>query len=245
MRFHPLFRRLTLKKAALAAVAVSVAFAFTAPKVQAQTAQSVLQQVLLKVPGVKATATINTATAAQLETAVANAILSGTTGYTPAALAEAALEPYPISQVTVTAAAILLCFDVSGNTLLAAGNTTGQRNPGTPDFDFTGDLTLTIMDLTNVQAPAVVTTFTTSLQVNGTFHVAGFYGDSIFAIVNNPPDTDDFGPSSLMIVDASTPSAIVVYPFQTQFGFSGILTTNNGYLLAATSLGLNIYKLQL
>jgi uncharacterized protein (TIGR03437 family) len=153
--------------------------------------------------------------------------------------------PYPISQVTVTAAAILLSFDVSGNTLLAAGNTTGQRNPGTPDFDFTGDLTLTTMNLTNVQAPAVVTTFTTSLQVNGTFHVAGFYGDGIFAIVNNPPDTDDFGPSSLMIVDASTPSAIVVYPFQTQFGFSGMLTTNNGYLLAATSLGLNIYKLQL
>ena len=48
-----------------------------------------------------------------------------------------------------------------------------------------------------------------------------------------------------MIVDARTPSTITPYPFQTQFGFSGILTTNNGYLLAATSLGLNIYQLQL
>jgi len=152
--------------------------------------------------------------------------------------------PYPISQVTVTAAAILLSFDIAGNTLLAAGNTTGQRNPGTPDFDFTGDLTLTTMDLTNVQAPAVITTFTTNLQVNGTFHVSAF-SSGIFAIVNNPPDTDDFGPSSLMIVDARTPSTITPYPFQTQFGFSGILTTNNGYLLAATSLGLNIYQLQL
>lgn len=152
--------------------------------------------------------------------------------------------PYAISQVTVTAAAILLSFDIAGNTLLAAGNTTGQRNPGTPDFDFTGDLTLTTMNLANVQAPAVLTTFTTKLQVNGTFHVSAF-ANGVFAIVNNPPDTDDFGPSSLMIVDARTPSTIIPYPFQTQFGFSGILTTNNGYLLAATSLGLNIYQLQL
>jgi hypothetical protein len=35
-----------------------------------------------------------------LEAAVASAISSGTTGFTPAALAQAALEPYPISQVT-------------------------------------------------------------------------------------------------------------------------------------------------
>ena len=112
--------------------------------------------------------------------------------------------PYAINQVTVTPAAILLSFDISGNTLLAAGNTTGQRNPGTPDFDFTGNLTLTTMDLANVQAPAVITTFTTSLQVNGTFHVSAF-ANGIFAIVNNPPDTDDFGP--LLADDRGRPHA--------------------------------------
>ncbi len=138
----------------------------------------------------------------------------------------------------------MLSFDISGNTLLAAGNTSGQRDPATPDFDFTGNLTLTAMDLTNPQAPAVFSTITTQLQVNGTFYTASF-NNGVFAIVNNPPDTDDFGPSSLMIADVRNPSNILLYPYQTQFGFSGLLTTNNGYLLAPTSLGLNVYKLQL
>ena len=166
-----------------------------------------------------------------------------------------ATEPSPISVVTVPQAAILLSFDIVGNTLLAAGNTTGERNPGSPDFDFTGYLTLTTMNLASVQVPAVVATVTTGIQCNGTFSTAAFslpspksgiYG--VFAIVNKPPATDNFGPSSLMIVDASTPPNILVYPFLTQFGLSGILTTNNGannFLFAPTSLGLNIYQLQL
>ncbi len=152
--------------------------------------------------------------------------------------------PALLNQVTIPQTSILLSFDIAGNTLLAAGNTTGQRNPGTPDFDFLGYLTLTTMDLTNVQAPAVIDTITTQLQVSGTFYTAAFQ-NGVFAIVNNPPVTDDDGPSSLMIVDARTPSNILVYPFQTQFGFSGIVTTANNYLLAPTALGLNIYLLQL
>jgi hypothetical protein len=78
--------------------------------------------------------------------------------------------------------------------------------------------------------------------VNGTFHTAAF-SNGIFGIVNKPPVSDDFGPSALMIADARTPASITLYPISTQFGFSGILTTSNGYLLAPTSLGLNIYKL--
>jgi len=160
-----------------------------------------------------------------------------------------------LSQVTIPQAAILLSFDIVGNTLLAAGNTAGERNPGKPDFDFTGNLTLTTMNLATVTAPAVVSTLTTGIQCNGTFYTSAFglpavssgiYG--AFAIVSKPPDTDDFGPSSLMIVDASNTSNILVYPFLTQFGLSGILTTNNGtnnFLFAPTSLGLNIYQLEL
>jgi len=152
--------------------------------------------------------------------------------------------PAVISQVTVGGTAILLSFDISGNTLLAAGSSAGQRNPGIPDFDFIGYLTLTTMELTNVAAPQVVATTTTNLQVNGTFNTVAF-SNGVFAIVNNPPVTDDFGPSSLMIVDARTPANILVYPYQTQFGFSGMLTTSNGFLFAPTALGLNIYALQL
>jgi hypothetical protein len=152
--------------------------------------------------------------------------------------------PTPISQVTVSNADILLSFDIAGTTLLAAGSTLGQRNPGLPDFDFTGYLTLTTMDLTNVAVPQVISSVTTGLQVNGTFYTVAF-SNGVFAIVNDSPVTDDFGPSSLMIVDARAPSDILLYPLQTQFGFSGMLTTNNGYLLAPTSFGLNIYSLQL
>jgi uncharacterized protein (TIGR03437 family) len=152
--------------------------------------------------------------------------------------------PGTISQVTIPQAAILLSFDVAGTTLLAAGNTTGQRNPGTPDFDFTGYLTLTTMNLSSVTVPEVVATVTTQIQVNGTFDTTAF-ANGVFAIVNKPPTTDDFGPSSLMIVDARNSASIALYPYSTQFGFSGILTTNNGYLLAPTALGLNIYQLQL
>jgi hypothetical protein len=152
--------------------------------------------------------------------------------------------PSLISQVTVGNAAILLSFDVAGTTLLAAGNTAGQRNPGTPDFDFTGNLTLTTMDLTNVSVPQVVSSLTTGLQVNGTFTTVAF-SNGVFAVVNEPPDTDDYGPSSLMVADARNPANIQLYPFQTQFGFSGLLTTSNGFLLAPTALGLNIYSLQL
>jgi uncharacterized protein (TIGR03437 family) len=151
--------------------------------------------------------------------------------------------PNPIGQVGIPQAAILLSFDVAGNTLLAAGNTAGQRNPGIPDFDFTGYLTLTAMDVTNLQLPAVVSTITTQIQVNGTFSTSAF-GNGVFAIVNKPPATDNFGPSSLMIVDARKPGSMALSPLQTQFGFSGMLTTNNGYLLAPTTLGLNIYQLQ-
>jgi hypothetical protein len=149
-----------------------------------------------------------------------------------------------VNQITVTQAAILLSFDVSGNTLLAAGNTGGNRNPGNPDFDFTGNLTLTTMNLSNVEGPAILASFDTGVQVSATFHTAAF-ANGVFAIVNNPPNTDDGGPGSLMIVDARQPTNPILYPFQTQFGFSGILPTSGGYLLAGTSLGLSIYQLQL
>lgn len=176
-------------------------------------------------------------------TTAAGTVTSGTGVLDVISLATPSV-PSVVSQVAVPQASILLSFDIAGNTLLAAGSTSGQRNPGIPDFDFTGYLTLTTMDLTNVLAPAVIATATTQLQVNGTFNTVAF-SNGLFAIVNNPPTTDDFGPSSLLIVDCRTPSSILLYPFQTQFGFSGMLTTTNGYLMAPTALGLNIYSLQL
>ena len=70
----------------------------------------------------------------------------------------------------------------------------------------------------------------------------------LFAIINNPPASDPTGPSSLWIVDASTPSAPVLYPFITQFGMTdvaaAIVSTTTGYLLVPNVNGLPIYRIQ-
>ena len=144
-----------------------------------------------------------------------------------------------VNQVAVSQADILIGFAISGNTMLVVGNTGGDRDPGRPDFDFVGNLTLTTMDVTNPQIPIVLETVTTTLQVNGTYNVAAFT-NGVFAIVNNPPDTDNGGPESLMIVDARQPSNPQLFPFQTQFGLNGLVATTGGYLLAPTLQGLNI-----
>ncbi len=151
---------------------------------------------------------------------------------------------YGVEQVPASPAAILLSFDISGSTLLACGNTAQNRNPGNPNFGFTGYLTLTTMNVAAIETPAVIASVQTNLQVNGTFYTAAF-DNGYFAIVNNAPVSDYEGPQSLMLVDATTPSSPVAYPVQTQWGFSGVVPTSNGYLLAGSDLGLYVYKLQI
>jgi uncharacterized protein (TIGR03437 family) len=152
--------------------------------------------------------------------------------------------PIALTQVQISQAAMLMSLDIAGNTLLAAGNSLGQRNPGQPDFDFTGYLTLTALDITNPLAPVISSTITTTLLVNGTFHTQAF-SDGVFVIVNKPPQTDNFGPASLMVADARTPASILLYPCTTQFGLSSVVTTTNGFVLAPTTLGLNVYQRQI
>lgn len=147
-----------------------------------------------------------------------------------------------VEQVTVSTAAIFLGFGYQDNLLLITGNTTSFRNPGVPDFSIAGNLTLSTMDITNVQNPVGIANMTTDVATTGTYVVQPF-GSDIFAIVNNPPSTDPGGPSSLMIVDASTPSAPVLYPFITEFGMSDVAAVN-GYLLVPNVNGLMIYTIQ-
>ncbi len=113
-----------------------------------------------------------------------------------------------------------------------------------PDFDFLGNLSILTMDVTNIDSPVVLASYDTGLAVNGTPQTCAF-ANGVFAIVNDPPVSDDTGPASLMIVDARTPASPLLYPVQTQFGFSGLLATTSGYLFAPTDNGLNIYLLQL
>jgi uncharacterized protein (TIGR03437 family) len=147
-----------------------------------------------------------------------------------------------VAQATVSTAAIFLGFGYDHDLLLVTGNTASFRNPGVPDFSITGNLTLSTMNISSVQSPIGIQNVTTDIATTGTYVVQPF-GSDIFAILNNPPATDPLGPSSLMVVDASTPTAPVLYPFTTQFGMTSIAAVN-GYLLVANVNGLMIYSIQ-
>ena len=148
-----------------------------------------------------------------------------------------------LDRVTVSNAAIFLGFAYDNRLLFLAGNTAGYRNPGVPDFNITGNLTLTTMDISNVRNPLPIATVVTSIPTTGTYHVTPF-GSSVFAIVNNPPPSDPTGPGSLMIVDARNTSSPVLYPVTTQFGLSGVVAVNN-FLLAASQNGIIFYRIHI
>jgi uncharacterized protein (TIGR03437 family) len=150
-----------------------------------------------------------------------------------------------IDRVTVPDAAMFLGMAYDNNLLLVTGNTTGYRNPGVPDFNLTGTLTLTTMDISNVRSPQPITTMVTTIQTTGTYSVEPLGSQAyVYALINNPPGSDPTGPSSLMIVDARTSNAPVLYPVITQFGLNGI-AASNGFLLAPDQNGLTIYKFSL
>jgi uncharacterized protein (TIGR03437 family) len=155
-----------------------------------------------------------------------------------------------IEGVLVSNAAIFLGFGYDLNLLLVTGNTAGYSTPAAPNFSINGNLTLSTMNIGNVDAPVGIANVTTQIPTSGTYVVqpllpAGITsGSYVFAIINSPPASDPAGPSSLWIVDATTPSSPVLYPFGTQFGMTDV-NAANGYLLVPNVNGLSIYSIQL
>jgi hypothetical protein len=152
--------------------------------------------------------------------------------------------------VLASNAAIFLGFGYDDNLMLVAGNTAGFRNPGVPNFSIDGNLTLSTMNISNVDAPAGIANVTTQIPTTGTYVVQplGPVVPNVFAIINNPPASDPAGPSSLWIVDASNSSSPVLYPFSTAFGMTdvaaAIVSDTVGYLLVPNVDGLSIYTIQ-
>jgi uncharacterized protein (TIGR03437 family) len=155
-----------------------------------------------------------------------------------------------IEGVLVSNAAIFLGFGYDLDLLLVTGNTAGYTNLGASYFSIDGNLTLSTMNISNVDAPVGIANVATEIPTSGTYVVqpllpAGATGGAyVFGIVNNPPASDPGGPGSLWIVDATTPSAPVLYPFATQFGMTDVADAN-GYLLVPNVNGLTIYSIQL
>lgn len=146
-----------------------------------------------------------------------------------------------VAYVTVPGTSTLLAFAVSGNTLLAAGNTSNFRNPGLPDFAFYGDLTVTTMDVSSIQNPNVIATIDTGIQANGVNQVAAL-GNGLFAVTYPPPDTDTGGPSTMAVIDATDPAKPVIYPWVTSYGIYGIAAAG-GYLYLASGDSLVTYAI--
>ena len=80
-----------------------------------------------------------------------------------------------VEQVTVANAAIFLGFGYDGNLLLATGNTASFRDPGVPDFSITGNLTLSTLNIANVESPVGIANVTTQIPTTGTYVVQPLY----------------------------------------------------------------------
>jgi hypothetical protein len=153
--------------------------------------------------------------------------------------------PEALAIVTETLApgsAILESFAVSGNTLLAAGNTSDIGTFVAPNVQFSGNLTLTTMDVSNPLNPGAITTVDTGIPSTGSLRTIDISnGGGIFLVQYQFPASDQNGPTTIAVVDARDPSQPVLYPQSTYYYFDGA-AAGSGYVFAATGYGLNIYQ---
>jgi uncharacterized membrane protein len=125
---------------------------------------------------------------------------------------------------------------VQGNLALVAGNTGGRKTMG-PDFGLSGNVTLTSLDITDPQNPAVIQTITTSLQASWDTTV-NYIGNGFFAVSGARSDTG----AVVMVVDANDPQDL---GFTTLAVPSLLLESRvkDNTLFTPSSSGLGIYDI--
>ena len=158
-----------------------------------------------------------------------------------------------VGEVDIPQATIATGIAIQGKTALVLGNTKSWRNPGIPNFNSTGFLTLTLLDISNSRAPAAISSVTTNFQTN--FDVGSVVlplGNGFFVITITPPaPTVVNGPATatghLAIVDARNTQNIKVTKFADVTmgtnGLTGELAISGGKLYVATATGLSIFKI--
>ncbi|HUA86493.1 MAG TPA: dockerin type I domain-containing protein [Bryobacteraceae bacterium] len=144
------------------------------------------------------------------------------------------------NSVTIPQASWATTITPQGNLALVTGFTTGWNNPGEPNFDPTGDLTLTALDITTPASPAVISTVVTNIS---TFQVLGAaaLGGNQFAVAIAPPAANATGPGQIVFVDASNTASLAYTSAATVPGLAGIFLSGST-LYAATTAGLNVYQ---
>ncbi len=136
-------------------------------------------------------------------------------------------------ELEVPGASYLVGVAVDGDTALVVGSTTGYRNPGTPDFDPTGNMTLTTLDISVPESPVIIATIDTGLRAyvaagpsaagNGYFALNGY--DSNVIVV----DTAD--PAHPTLITETAPSRILE------------VRTKGNLLYTVSDSGLGIYDI--
>ncbi len=159
-----------------------------------------------------------------------------------------------IGQILVPGVKILLTLAMTGTELLAVGDTTGfsPGNQSPLDFPFTGNVTLTMFDISDPRSPKmqgnVVVTSMSPGNIGGPISLGTVpIGDGFYAVTASGPDphaTGGGGNGSLVIVDARDPQHPAAYTYGTISGLGG-LSVANGYLYAAVGSGASIYRIQL
>ncbi len=159
-----------------------------------------------------------------------------------------------IGQILVPGVKILLTLAISGTELLAVGDTTGfsPGNQSPLDFPFTGNVTLTMFDISDPRSPKmqgnVVVTSMSPGNIGGPISLGTVpLGNGFYAVTSSGPDphaTGGGGNGSLVIVDTRDPQNPAAYTYGTISGLGG-LSVANGYLYAAVGSGASIYLIQL
>ena len=150
-------------------------------------------------------------------------------------------------QVLIPQAAVATAIATQGNLALVAGNTTSWRNPGIPNFDFTGALTLTALDITDPRNPSVLSTLVTEVATSfDAGPILSSLGNGFFALAIPPPADETSGNPTgngqLAVVDATDTQSLKLVTLDSAAGLSGIAVSGSN-LYAATANGLSVYQI--
>jgi hypothetical protein len=161
--------------------------------------------------------------------------------------------PKAFGQILIPQATVLVRAAVQDNIMLVVGNTKSWRNPGVNprspgnlNFQFTGVLTLSAVDVTDWRNPALLSSRCSDVLTWTGFGIAPI-GGGFFVVAAGPPSDDAvaFGTDprgQLLLVDARDPTNLGLISLGYVAKLAGV-TVSGGNIYAATGDGLAIFQL--
>ncbi len=128
---------------------------------------------------------------------------------------------------------------VQGNRALVVGSSGGWQSPYDNTYQLTGNVTLTLLDITNPADPVILGSTTVSgatVSSAASVNIVALGGNQ-FAISN----VDSNSNPTVLVVDASNPASLGVTTFAGAGAASG-MAISGGILYASTAAGLDVYR---